>query len=153
MDNYTLKAKKEIKSEILIQASTQRVWEILTDFEKYAEWNPFIKYIKGQPQVGQKITARIEPPKASGMTLKPTVLVFNKNKEFRWQGNLGFKGIFDGEHVFELQEQGPNTTLFIHKEGFSGILVPLLKKMLDENTLNGFKLMNEQLKARAEQVK
>lgn len=152
MDNYTLKAKKEIRSEILIQASAQRVWEILTDFEKYSEWNPFIKSIKGQPKVGQKITARIEPPKASGMTIKPIVLVYNKNKEFRWQGNLGFKGIFDGEHVFELKEQGPNTTLFIHKEGFAGVLVPLLKKMLDENTLNGFKLMNEQLKARAEQA-
>ena len=29
---------------------------------------------------------------------------------------------------------------------FSGILVPLFKKMLDENTFNGFNLMNKKLK-------
>ena len=35
--------KKEIKTEILIKASPQIVWSILTDFENYPHWNPFIK--------------------------------------------------------------------------------------------------------------
>ncbi|MFZ4545382.1 MAG: hypothetical protein ACOYOA_15120 [Saprospiraceae bacterium] len=71
-------------------------------------------------------------------------------KEFRWIGHLLFKGLFDGEHKFELIDNGNGTTTFRQSEKFNGILVPLFKKMLDINTRNGFMAMNEQLKNRAE---
>ena len=38
---------KEIKTEILINAAPEKVWSILTNFEKYPDWNPFIKSING----------------------------------------------------------------------------------------------------------
>lgn len=142
--------KKEIKSEIHIQATPERIWNILTAFEKYPEWNPFIKSIQGSAKVGGKIIARIEPPEAKGMTFKPTVLVFDKNKEFKWIGRLLFPGLFDGEHRFELIDNGDGTTTFIQAERFKGILVRMLSKMLDGSTLNGFNAMNEKLKELAE---
>jgi hypothetical protein len=142
--------KKEIKSEIRIQATPERVWEILTTFDKYSTWNPFIKSIQGSVKVGGKITARIEPPQAKGMTFKPTVLVFDKNKEFKWIGHLFFPGIFDGEHRFELIDHGDGTTTFIQAERFNGILVRFLAKMLDGSTMNGFRAMNQKLKEEAE---
>ena len=141
---------KEIKTEILIKAVPEKVWAILTDFENYSNWNPFIKSIRGQIAVGNKITARIEPPKAQGMTFKPKVLAFETNKELRWLGHLLFTGLFDGEHKFELIDNKDGTTTFIQSEKFKGILVPLFRKMLDENTRNGFNLMNNKLKELAE---
>jgi hypothetical protein len=141
---------KEIKTQIRIEASPKKVWEILTDFNKYPDWNPFIKSIKGVVAVGNKIVARIEPPEAKGMTFKPKVLAFNKNKEFRWIGHLIIKGLFDGEHKFELIDNEDGSTTFIQSEKFEGILVPLFKKMLDKNTVNGFNRMNEKLKELAE---
>lgn len=86
---------KEIKTEILIKASPEKVWTILTDFDNYPNWNPFIKSIKGKVAVGNNIIARIEPPEASGMTFKPEVLAFEPNKELRWIGHLLFAGLFD----------------------------------------------------------
>lgn len=141
---------KEIKTSILINASPELVWAVLTDFNNYPNWNPFIKSIKGQPVAGQKIIARMEPPEAQEMTFKPTVLAFEANKEFRWLGHLLFPGLFDGEHIFELIDNKNGTTTFHQSEKFGGILVPLFRKMLDVNTVNGFKLMNEALKERAE---
>ena len=141
---------KEIKTEILINASPEKVWAILTDFQNYPNWNPFIKSITGNVAVGNKIVARLEPPEVSGMTFKPKVLQFDKNKKFRWLGNLLFPGLFDGEHQFELIDNGNGTTTFIQSEKFNGILVPLFKKMLDVNTKNGFVLMNEKLKELSE---
>lgn len=140
----------ELKTEILINATPEKVWAIFTDFNNYPNWNPFIKSITGDVKVGNTINARIEPPGASGMTFKPKVLAFYANKEFRWLGHLLIKGLFDGEHKFELIKNGNGTTTFIQSEQFSGILVPLFKKMLNNAIKNGFNLMNEQLKALAE---
>lgn len=142
---------KEIKTEIRIQATPEKVWSVLTNFANYPQWNPFIKSISGTPKVGQKITARIEPPNAQGMTLTPVVLAFTPNKEFRWKGKLMVKGLFDGEHIFELIDNGDGSTTFIHREQFHGILIPFFKKMLEVNTVNGFHLMNQKLKELAEQ--
>ena len=142
---------KEIKTEILINASPQRVWSILTGFDAYPAWNPFIKSIKGEAKAGSTIVVRLEPPGASGMTLKPKVLVFQPSKEFRWIGHLLFPGLFDGEHRFELEDNGNGTTTFRHCEIFKGILIPLFSKMLDVNTRNGFHEMNHKLKEIAEQ--
>ena len=143
---------KEIKTEISINATPEKVWSILTDFDKYPNWNPFIKSITGNVAVGNKITARLEPPEANGMTFKPTVLAFEKNKEFRWIGHLLFPRLFDGEHKFELNDNRNGTTTFRQSEKFAGILVPLFKKMLDNNTKKGFEEMNKKLKELAEQI-
>lgn len=142
---------KEIKSEILIHASPEKVWAVLTDFSNYPNWNPFIKSIKGEMKVGNKITARIEPPESNGMTFKPTVLAFETYKELRWMGHLLFSGLFDGEHTFQLIDNGNGTTTFKQSEHFKGILVPFFNKSLDNNTTNGFRQMNQKLKEMAEQ--
>lgn len=142
---------KEIKTDILINATLDKVWAILTNFDNYSAWNPFIKSIKGEVKVGNTITVRLEPPEAQGMTFKPKVLAFEANKEFRWLGHMLIPGIFDGEHKFSLTDNGNGTTTFTQSEKFKGILVLLLKKMLDGNTRNGFILMNKRLKELAEQ--
>ena len=142
---------KEIKTEILIYASPVKIWSILTNFDNYPSWNPFIKSIKGEVKVGNKITARIEPPEASGMTFKPKILTLETNKELSWLGHLLFAGLFDGEHKFELIDNGNKTTTFKQSEKFNGLLVPLFKKQLDTNTKNGFAAMNMKLKELAEQ--
>lgn len=141
---------KEISTSIIIHATPQKVWSILMDFPKYETWNPFITSISGTPEVGKKIEAHMQPPGAKGMTFKPKVLVFEPEKEFRWIGHLGIPGLFDGEHRFQLIDNGDGTTTFIQSERFRGILIPLFRKMLDVNTKNGFVSMNEQLKAQAE---
>lgn len=142
---------KEIKTEILINATAEKVWSILTNFENYPNWNPFIKSIKGDVKVGNKITARIEPPEAKGMTFKPKILTLETNKELSWLGRLLFAGLFDGEHKFELIDNRNGTTTFKQSEKFKGILVPFFKKQLDNNTKKGFEEMNRKLKELAEQ--
>jgi hypothetical protein len=147
--NHNIMAK-ELRTEIQIKAIPDKIWAILTNFDNYPKWNPFIKSISGNVAVGNTIVARIEPPNGSGMTFKPKVLVFEKNKKFTWLGHFLFKGLFDGEHRFELIDNQNGTITFIQSEKFGGILVPLFSKMIDVNTKAGFQLMNEKLKELAE---
>lgn len=141
---------KELRTSIVINKSPEKVWAVLTDFEKYPQWNPFIQHISGNPVVGKQITAKIAPPEGQSMVFTPIVLAFTPNKEFRWIGKLWIKGLFDGDHKFELIDNQNGTTTLIHSEKFGGILVGLFEKMIDNNTKKGFEQMNEQLKKRVE---
>ncbi len=140
-------AKKQIITEIKIKSSPEKVWKVLTDFPNYPTWNPFIKSIEGKVAVGNNIKASID-----GMNFKPEVLVYKENKEFRWIGSLLFKGLFDGEHYFQIKDYKDGTVTFIQGENFSGILVGMFAKKLDNETKAGFIAMNEQLKIEAEKL-
>lgn len=140
----------QIKTQIIINTTPDKVWAVLTDFNNYPNWNPFVKTITGEPKVGSQITVRILPPEGKDMIFKPKVLAFEHNKEFRWLGTLLFKGVFDGEHKFELIDNGNGTTIFNHSETFKGILVGFFKKQLENGTRKGFERMNVNLKKRVE---
>ena len=141
---------KELQSQIGNDASSERVWAILTDFASYPQWNPFIRRISGELKVGERLDARLEPPGGRGITLRPTVLSAEPNRQLRWLGHLLVPGLFDGEHSLLIQPLEENRVRFIQSEMFKGLLVPLLARSLDNNTLRGFEEMNVALKERAE---
>jgi hypothetical protein len=141
---------KELKTSIEINAKPEKVWQVLLDFDNYPQWNPFIKHIQGNPQVGKKIEAKIHPPGQREMTFKPILLVVDTNKELRWLGHLFFPGIFDGEHLFKIEPLEKSKVLFRQEEKFSGILVPVFWKSLHQHTRIGFVEMNQALKERVE---
>lgn len=143
---------KELKTSIEINASPADVWRILLDFEKYPQWNPFIKSISGSPKSGAKIVVKIHPPGQKTMTFKPTLLKVENNRDLRWIGHLIFPGIFDGEHAFILESADDSKTIFRQEEKFSGILVPIFWKSLNQHTRAGFIEMNQALKIRVEEV-
>ncbi len=106
----------EINTEIKINATAETVWKVLTDFEAYPHWNPFIKSITGTPKIDKKIKVTFQ-----SMTFTPKVLVFDKNKEFRWLGKLWIKNLFDGEHIFKIKDHQDGSVTLEHNERFSGI--------------------------------
>ena len=143
---------KELRSEIEIQASAERVWQLLTDFASFPQWNPFIRKATGNIRVGERLEVNIQPSGASGMTFRPTVLKAEPNRELRWLGHLLISGLFDGEHSFAIELLGEGRVRFTQREVFTGLLVPLFARGLDTDTRRGFEEMNQALKARAEQV-
>jgi hypothetical protein len=143
---------KELRTEIEINGSIDRVWEVLTNFKSFPDWNPFIKKIEGKLKVGEQLKVMIEPPDGKAMAFKPTVKILEPKTEFRWLGNFLFPGIFDGEHIFQLKQIDNNKTNFIHHENFNGLLVPLFWKSLNSNTRRGFEEMNKALKERIESI-
>lgn len=141
----------EIRTEIDIDAAPEVVWQVLTDLDRYRDWNPFITSSVGKTAVGETLVNRMEPPGGKPMTFKPRVTVVEEASVFEWLGKLGLPGLFDGRHRFEL-ETTPSGTRLTQHELFSGLLVRLMRKSLDGNTRAGFEAMNVALKERAESV-
>ena len=141
---------KQLHSEVLIEASPTEVWTVLTDFARYADWNPFVVNVTGTPEEGERLSVTLSPPGGRRITLKPEVTEVVSGRVLEWWGHLGVRGIFDGRHRFELHPTATGTRL-VQNETFTGALVPLLARSLDRDTAAGFALMNAALKTRAEQ--
>ncbi len=140
----------DLHTEIEINASPQVVWNLLTDTSRFPEWNPFIHRLSGELAVGRRLVVFLQPSGSQGMEFKPVVLKVEPNRELRWLGRLLLPGLFDGEHIFQIEPLGHKRVRFHQREIFSGILVPFLKKALDTDTRRGFNEMNQKLKELAE---
>jgi hypothetical protein len=140
---------KSLRTEIEINASADRVWEVLTDFPAYSSWNPFIVSAEGRAKVGEVLTNRLSSD-GEVTTFSPTVLVAEPGRELRWLGRFGVPGIVDGEHYFRIEPIDKNRSKLVQGETFTGILVPLAGSALDVE--DNFAVMNTALKARAEKM-
>jgi hypothetical protein len=140
---------KEVRTETEINAGPERVWKILADFEKYDQWNPFIKRVTGQAREGAKIAIHIETPGGKSRRYEPTVTRVEQGRELRW---LGKSWLLNGEHIFTIEQLQAGRVRFVHREVFDGLLTSLFGKSLDTDVRQGFEEMNRALKERAERT-
>lgn len=143
-----------ISTTLNIDAPREAVWDVLTDFATYAEWNPSVE-IEGTAEVGTKLVVHMSANGGRGMTFKPKVLTATPGQELRWLGKLGFGGLIDGEHFFILTSNDEGTTRLTHGESFSGALVALMNRSLEratsvEKNQKGYEAFSQALKQRVE---
>ncbi len=139
-----------LSAHVDIDATPERVWEVLTDLAAYPAWNPFIVRAEGVVGPGRRLTLRMQPVGGRAMTLRPRLVEVAAGRELRWRGRLVLPGLMDAEHSFVLQPRGSGTRL-VQSETFRGVLVPFVAASLDRSTLPAFEAMNEALRKRAEE--
>lgn len=140
---------KELRTEIEIQAAPEKIWQVLTSFDKYPEWNPFIHHAIGKAQVGEKVDITFKSG-SKVMTLHCIVVKAEPNKELLWKYHVSLPILFSGVHSFIIEQVESNKVRFIDREIFNGILVSSQAKDIDTNSKQGFEAMDKALKARAE---
>ena len=139
--------KLEMETEIVFDAPKEKVWEVLTQTEKYSEWNPFITSIKGEMKQGAQLTT-VKVNNGTETSFTPIITMFKENETLEWLGS-GLGGMFKGSHYFKLTEVNGKTNM-LHGENFSGLLSGLIMQMIGEDTHANFELMNEAMKKRVE---
>ena len=142
---------KELRTEIIIQASPEKVWQTLTNLDKYPEWNPFIHHAIGKAKVGEKVDITFRSG-SKEMTLHCVIVKAAPNQELCWKYHVMIAGLFRGEHSFIIEPMGTDRVRFIDREIFNGLLVPLQAKDIDSHSRRGFEEMDRALKIRAEQT-
>lgn len=142
---------KEIKTEIIINGTKEKVWQVLAEFAAYPSWNPFIVQIEGQMIKGTRLNNTLLNG-GKKYQFKPVLLTVEPGESFSWLGSLFFKGLFDGLHTFKLEDAGNGQVKLIHSESFSGLLSGYILKKIGHDTRNNFVKMNQALKERVESL-
>jgi hypothetical protein len=142
----------EIETDIVLHATIDKVWELLTDFEQYGDWNPFMTKVVGAAKVGKKLRVEMMLEDNRGYLAKPKVSVCTPNAELRWISRLYFKGLYDAEHYFVLEELGKHRVKLTHGEKYSGSFAKSLFNKLSADNENGLRAMNQALKKRLKEM-
>lgn len=141
----------EIKTEILIDAPKERIWDILCDFHAYPNWNPFIVKISGKAKLGARI---LFAARMSGIKLHivARIRAFEKNRCLSWGGPASpwIKRIVGAEHYLIIEELKPGHCRVIHGERMFGLLPNFAWPMI-KRSRPAYIAMNQALKALAEQ--
>ena len=138
---------KELRSEISIGASPRRVWQVLTDFPSYAEWNPLIRTIEGEVDRGAQLDVFLQPSGSKGAMIHPKVVKAEPEDELRLQTKRALRmGATD--YIFHIDSYGANRARFIARVVSSGPFASLPVPAADLQ--RGMEEMVEALQERVE---
>jgi hypothetical protein len=143
----------ELTTFVDIDATPERVWQVLTDLPAYAEWNPFITEAEGAFVVGERLS--VSAPTVNSFvpaTLRPTVVEVVPYRRLRLWSRLdrfAVPGLFHVELTWTISEHDGGVRLWQQDE-FGGLLAPLLFRSLNRHRLQAFNEMNAALKRRVE---
>ena len=139
-----------VKTETVVRAAPERVWEVLTDTDSFQVWNPFAREVSGPLEPGGRLTVRIDLD-GKVMTFKPTVSMVDPPHELRWEVSVGHPRVFHVERAFQLFEHGADRTRFVQWELCTGAAVGVVFLGGYEAKLyRGYDAMNQALRVRAE---
>ncbi|WP_437650995.1 SRPBCC family protein [Sorangium sp. So ce362] len=139
-----------LHTQIEIDASAERVWNVLADFGAYAEWNPFLQQVSGAAHPGAKLTVKVGQEGKRSTTFQVRVKTVDQPRELRWTSGLPVPRMFESEHYLCIRELGPDRVVVEQGESFSGVLVRFLPAKTRQSAVSSFEAMNAALKRRVE---
>jgi uncharacterized protein YndB with AHSA1/START domain len=108
------------RNEILVASPIEQVWQLLTDIERWPEWQPDISFAKLDGSLTEGTRFRW---KAKGLNMTSILREVESNRRISRTGvSMGMKAI----HIWTLEPQS-NGTCVITEESLSGWLACLLK--------------------------
>ncbi len=111
---------KSVRTELVIEANPQQIWEVLMNEEGYKKWNGVLVPIKGEIEQGNKLTYKLVQPDGGSIEIGMTVAKLIPLKLLNQRG--GIPGIFTYDHRYILEPVGNTTKVTIH-EDFKGLVV------------------------------
>lgn len=131
------------KRSIHIEASPEKVWEVLSEIENWTAWNDKIKQakIEGTAARGKTFTW-----KTNGTKIKSKIHTFHPYQTLGWKGKaFGAKAI----HNWYLESTETGTQVFV-EESMEGWLIGLMKKKMNKTLGEDMDYWLAQLKKESE---
>ncbi len=132
---------------MVIQATPQAVWSVLTDGAQWTTWNPTVDKVEGTIASGAKVTVytKLSP----GRAFPIRVSVFEPPHRMVWTGGMPL-GLFKGERTYTLTPTAGGVA-FSMREAFTGLMAPLITKSIPDMQ-PAFEAFAAALKRRCEQT-
>ncbi len=114
--------RKSVHAEVVIEASPEEVWLVLTDISKIKDWNTVLIPIEGELTEGATLTYEFYQDESGDAAVMGGKVKQIIEQELINQGG-GMQGILTFDHQYILTQIDGQTKVTIHEE-YRGIMVP-----------------------------
>jgi hypothetical protein len=135
-----------------IAASSEVVWSVLVDFERYGEWNPSLPSIAGDLRVGSTVSMTLAMPGRPSPKVKAELTEVVPQRRLVWHGNVGADWLFAGDRQFIIDPGDGDTVSFTHVEDVRGLLFPVFRALMGSAIQRHHDALNTALTRRAEEL-
>jgi len=130
-------AAGRVRAEIEIDAPVARVWGILTEFDRYGEWNSFTPRVETTLRIGDPIHLHV---RLVGGRLLHRVEIVTRNEPWTlgWEMKLLARFLLHSERVQTLVAIDEHRTGYATENRFTGWLRPLVLALFRPQLQRGF---------------
>jgi hypothetical protein len=133
---------------VIVNAPRTLVWRLLTDFEGYRAWNPYIVAASGEARNGAELELRLDPLHEDPQDSTCDVITVKELRKLYWRcRDHHVPGLLDREHTFRVLPVDAEHVRLVYDGRWEGVLVPFVD--LDDRK-QGYRRMVDALKLRAE---
>ncbi len=118
-----------VNTTLEINASPHQIWRVLTDFAAYDEWNPMLRNVRTCLAPNAKVHFEVVRVDAPVLRLAAKITEHEPERSLVWRG--GSRAMISGEHYFRIERLDNHRSRFHHGEQFSGLLLPLMRPLLN----------------------
>ena len=141
----------EINHEIEIKAPASAVWAVITDFDSYPQWNPFVVAAKSSLKPGDPIDMKV---KLLGPVQRQVEIILDvrQGKGFSYCMKPFPLGALSSRRSHEIIELGDGRCQYKSHFHLEGWMMPLIRGMMRGALERGFGGMSVAIRERAQAI-
>jgi hypothetical protein len=132
-----------------IEAPADVVWEVISDFSRYGEWNPFVVSCRTSLVPGEPIDMQVKVFEAFAQSQREWIFDNRPGVGFSY----GLKGsALASRRSHEIQPVSADRSRYVSHFELTGWLAPIVKALMSRNLERGFAGMSNGIKRQAEKL-
>ncbi len=139
-----------IQNAFDVAAPLAVVWEVITDLDRYGEWNPFVPVASSSLKVGDPIDMKAHVFESFAQPQRELVTVFEPGERFCYTMYPLPLGAMRSQRCHIVESLGPQLTAYRSEFEIAGWLSPVVTGLMGSRLQRGFDSMANALKRRAE---
>jgi hypothetical protein len=136
-----------------IAASAADVWRVISDLDRYPEWNPFVVQCRSTLVPGTPIVMRVRVLPWFAQSQTERVFEYVPGRRLRYGIDPLPFGALASSRSHEVEALGPDRARYVSHFELRGWLAPIVELLLGRRLADGFAAMSSAIAARAEELK
>ncbi|MFP8954909.1 SRPBCC family protein [Natrialbaceae archaeon A-arb3/5] len=139
----------ELSDTIEIDQPAESIWQVITDFNSYDEWNPYLSVQQGTPAEETAIVVDIRPSAGPSRTETGKLTTVVPSEHLQWETVAFYHRLYTSGHAIELEPLDEAKTQVTNRRWLGGVLTYFISTDKIEADLSA---MNTALANRLDQV-
>lgn len=143
--------KRAVEHRIGVQAPAEIVWEVVSEFETWHQWNPLYRKAEGLLKIGTVLTLEQHLAGEPAKVIAPIVQDWVPYEQLHWRSSR-MGGFVTAIRYLEIENMGPENATFSNGELFMGLLLRFVSRDERRRLKTAFTQMGEAVRDRAEAI-